>query len=192
MLLLSDELTFFSLSFLDEDGSWQDAWDSSQLVRADELPVAVRIELELAPEAASDDAQFEAPDGDLDEAGAARFRRTVVLPLRPLDLVTLADPKGPYGAGGRTGDNPSGEDEEGAGEGEENDEQAGVEDASCPSRRTVRDCFNIEAAQRDVDAGGSAGPSSIATFWNNPTIAGSCFDNHRTQISTIFIRPECL
>ena len=189
MLLLSNELKFFSFSFLDEEGSWQNVWDSSQLVQADQLPIAVKIELALADSLGFPDGQDDELSDGFDEDRAAPYSRTVVLPLRPLDLAALTDPKGPYAFGGGPADEQSEEDET---EGEDADADTASDEDPCPSRRTVRDCFNIEAAQRDVDEGGSAGPSSIATFWNNPAVAGSCFDDHRRTISTIFIRPECL
>ena len=95
MLLLSEDLESFSLRFLDESGKWVEHWDSSQISQADELPVAVRIELAMA------NLEMESAllrDSE-DLEGNHRFRRTVVLPVRPLDLKTLTDPQGPYGTG---------------------------------------------------------------------------------------------
>jgi len=95
-LLLADGIAEFGLRFLSEGGDWSDAWDSSQLLQSSTLPIAVEIEVALAP----------LPGAPDDLPGA--YRRQVLLPVRPLDLVALLDP-GTYGLGGGAGD---GEDDE--------------------------------------------------------------------------------
>jgi prepilin-type N-terminal cleavage/methylation domain-containing protein len=79
--LMADGVREFGIRFLGEDGEWVDEWDSSQMLDSSELPGAVEIEVALAP------ADPETPDDRI-----ARYRRRVLLPVRPLDLTTLLDP----------------------------------------------------------------------------------------------------
>lgn len=69
VLLLAEGLERFGVRFLDEQGEWSDAWDSSALARASQLPLAVEIEVWWAG-----------------EPPAGPYTRRVVLPLRPFDL----------------------------------------------------------------------------------------------------------
>ena len=177
-LLLTDELDSFSLTFLDEAGNWQDQWDSSQLVQADRLPVAVLIEIALAESLSFADEQVEDPSFEFGEDASATFRRTVVLPMRPLDLALLTEPN--RGGGGGSS---AGEDDGDSGD-ERSDEEGGC--------RSVLECFDIDAAQADVDAGGSTGAANIDAYWNDTNIAQSCFSDYRNLISANFIRPSCL
>lgn len=179
MLLLTDELNSFSLTFLDETGAWLDIWDSSQLVQADQLPLAVKIEVVLAESLASANEPSGDPAGFDDLAGTS-FSRTVVLPQRPLDLALLTDPNGAYAGL----DNATGE----SSEGEEDSSESDSDEESC---KTVLECFDVEAAQADVDSGGSLGPANIANYLNNMNVASSCFDDYRSSISAEFIRPAC-
>lgn len=96
-LLLADGVAQFGVRFLSEGGTWNDSWDSSQLLQSSQLPVAVEIEVALAP-----------PPNALD-ATLSYYTRQVTLPVRPLDLVELFDP-GTYGLPGGAGDE---EDEDG-------------------------------------------------------------------------------
>ena len=182
-LLLTDELDSFSLTFLDEAGNWQDQWDSSQLVQADRLPVAVLIEIALAEFLTFADEQVEDPSFEFGEDAPATFSRTVVLPMRPLDLALLTDPAGVYAGGDATKTSSDGD-----GDGDSADERSD-EEGGC---RSVLECFNIDAAQADADAGGSSGAANIEAYWNDTNIAQSCFSDYRNLISANFIRPSCL
>ena len=86
-LLLADGVTHFALRFLGENGEWVEEWDSSQLVESGALPLAVEIEVALAP-FRTDESDFDEPDFD---ATAPIYRRQVLLPVRPLDLTVLLD-----------------------------------------------------------------------------------------------------
>jgi type II secretory pathway component PulJ len=99
-LLVADDLTHFSLHFLDEGGNWVDRWDSSQLVDSGQLPLAVEIEIGLADPERPDEEEL-ALTGE-----PVLYARQVELPLRPIDLEQLLNP-----------------DEEGDGEGEAEDEE---------------------------------------------------------------------
>lgn len=95
--LMADGVVEFAVRFLGEEGEWVEEWDSSQMLDSSELPTAVEIELALAPLD---------PDAPLDEV--ERYRRRVLLPVRPLDLATLLDPVA-YAALGGEGEDADGE-----------------------------------------------------------------------------------
>lgn len=80
-LVLAEGISHFALRFMGESGEWVDRWDSSLLVESSELPVAVEIELALAPQ-----------NGEDPDAEPMIYGRRVLLPMRPLDLVALLDP----------------------------------------------------------------------------------------------------
>jgi type II secretory pathway component PulJ len=106
-VLLADGLAGFAVTFLDEAGESVPSWDSSSVVQSGELPVAVEIQVALA-------------NRDDPEAEPTTLKRRVILPLRPVDLEELFDPRSALGGG-------SGEeedDEEGEEEGEGDDEAA--------------------------------------------------------------------
>lgn len=89
-LLLTDDIEFFALRFLDDTGAWKEEWDSSQLVESSELPLAVEIEVALLDPLADDDDRF--------DALPRHYVRHVQLPLRPFDLDELLDPDAEGGA----------------------------------------------------------------------------------------------
>lgn len=97
--LLADGIAAFGVTLIDEAGGRSDRWDSSQLVESSELPIAVEIEVAMA----TDDGSEPVP-----------YRRRVLLPVRPLDLVALLDPEAAAGGGGGAGDD--GDDDEAAGD----------------------------------------------------------------------------
>jgi type II secretory pathway component PulJ len=87
-LVVADDLSYFALRFLDGSGEWVSKWDSTELVESSELPVAVEIEVALAPPPAAPGAQT------ADETEPLHYAREVELPLRPIDLEALLNPKG--------------------------------------------------------------------------------------------------
>jgi len=97
--LLADGIAVFGVTLIDDAGERSDRWDSSQLVESSELPIAVEIEVAMA----TDDGSEPVP-----------YRRHVLLPVRPLDLVALLEPQGAAG-GGAADDEEAGEDEDGDG-----------------------------------------------------------------------------
>ncbi|TMA35318.1 MAG: prepilin-type N-terminal cleavage/methylation domain-containing protein [Deltaproteobacteria bacterium] len=93
-LLVADDLSYFAVRFLDDTGQWHDRWDSTQLVESSQLPRAVEIQVALAPpETASDE--------EIAEAEPVPYARLVELPMRPLDLEQLLNPKEKDGKGGK-------------------------------------------------------------------------------------------
>ena len=91
--LLADGIAVFGVTLVDEAGGRSDRWDSSQLVESSELPIAVEIEVAMA----TDDGSEPVP-----------YRRHVLLPVRPLDLVALLDPQA-TAEGGEADDETAGE-----------------------------------------------------------------------------------
>jgi hypothetical protein len=84
--IFADDITFFSLRFLDEAGQWHESWDSTQIAEASQLPAAVEINVAIAPR--------EPTDADPDDAvEPVPYARLVELPLRPIDLEELLNPK---------------------------------------------------------------------------------------------------
>ena len=79
--VVADDLTHFALRFLDEGGQWHDRWDSTQVVDSADLPLAVEIEVALAP-TNPDAAEAQEPE-------PVPYTRMVELPLRPLDLEAM-------------------------------------------------------------------------------------------------------
>jgi prepilin-type N-terminal cleavage/methylation domain-containing protein len=85
-LLLAGGLAEFGVTFVDELGEESTTWDSSSLVQASQLPAAAEIRVALAH-----------PDDP--EAEPTRYRRRVLLPVRPLDFEELLDPTAAVGGG---------------------------------------------------------------------------------------------
>jgi len=72
--VLGEGLSGFTLRFLDAEGEWVEAWDSTQLTQSSTLPVSIEISFDMGP-----------PEGDegFDEP---RYVRRVVLPMQPIDV----------------------------------------------------------------------------------------------------------
>jgi hypothetical protein len=80
VMVLAEGLDHFALLFMTEGGEWVTEWDSSTLAASGQLPVAVEIQVRMAPESGED----EVDSFDLEEAPP--LIRRVLLPLRPIDL----------------------------------------------------------------------------------------------------------
>jgi type II secretory pathway component PulJ len=153
--LLATGLAGFGVTFVDEAGDRVTSWDSSSLVQSSQLPVAAEIEVALA-------------DPDDPEAEPETFRRTVVLPLRPLDLEELLDPLSAVSGGS-----------EGAEE-EPEGERVACSEGPCASL-TVCQAINCKA---DI-----AGLDSLESFGNES------FCKYRARIPRAFlsavVNPAC-
>jgi len=82
-LVLARELAGFGVRFLDDAGQWKTEWDSSQVADANKLPLAVEIQVALAP----------GPDARPGTPPSGPFVRRLLLPLRPLDMAVLTGQK---------------------------------------------------------------------------------------------------
>ena len=99
-VLLAEGLADFGVMFYGQDGEEADSWDSTTLVESSSLPASVEISVAIAD-----------PEAGFDADEAVRYRRRVLLLLRPLDLEQLIDL-----AGADAGEDES-DDEEGEGGG---------------------------------------------------------------------------
>jgi type II secretory pathway pseudopilin PulG len=203
-LLLASDVRHFGVRFRDDEGEWHDEWDSSQIVRADQLPAAVEIGLALYDPFADrdelDELDFEAVDEFGDEVASTPelFTRTVALPVRPIDLAMLLDPEGPYGTKQNDGSGDDGDgdgeeddsdtsnddDDDGSGNadgsGDEDDKQASNE--PCTTGPTVAQCFNNAAVGND--------PRGL----QNQSVWGAsqkCFSTHGHLMDQDFVLPGC-
>lgn len=135
-VLMAEGLVDFGLTFSSETEADLEAWDSTTLVGSGTLPTTIAITVAVAP-----------PEGDFDLDEIPRYQKTVVLPMRPLDLAALTDPNaGADGAG-------AAEDDENA-DGEDDEEQASG------AEPTLGECFNLAA----VDEETAAEYASLADF----------------------------
>jgi len=133
--LLAEDLRTFGFNFLGEDGELRREWDSSTLLQSSSLPLAVEIQLSLMADRTSD------------EEEPPIYRRRVLIPVRPLDLVALADPNNPIFGTGKDGDSEEGDEEDG----EDGTKPKGGEDPES-GEFTNRDCFDrpVPASASDI------------------------------------------
>lgn len=176
--LLTNELESLTFTFLDEQGSWQEEWDSNEFLQADQLPVAVKIELELRESLVAADERDDSALEAFDEEKRALPSRTVVLHARPIDVALLLDPLGPWGTGNKT----TGSSLDGSEDGDDEFLQR------CPSGNTVKKCLDVTAA-----LAGSWGQTNLAGYVGNPQVQLACisFFVESNQIPLEFVRPEC-
>lgn len=76
--ILAEGIATFGTRFLSEEGDWRTSWDSTAPEEADRLPVAAEVRVSLL------DAEAWELDGE--EVAGPEFARTVLLPVRPVDL----------------------------------------------------------------------------------------------------------
>ncbi|MGH0034842.1 MAG: type II secretion system protein GspJ [Myxococcota bacterium] len=76
--VLADGLAGFSARFLSDEGDWRSTWDSTAAAEADRLPVAAELTVALLDR--------DAWELDGEEVPGEAFTRTVLLPVRPVDL----------------------------------------------------------------------------------------------------------
>ncbi len=162
-VLLADGLAGFGVTFIDELGESLSAWDSSSLVQSGQLPLAVEIEVALA-------------NPDDPEAEPTRFRRRLLLPLRPIDLEELLDPSSAVGGG--EGDAGA----EGDEEGEEGDDEPACRSGPCAGLSVC------QALNCSLDLG-----PSVATLLGD--IGGQPFCKWRGRIPqslrSMILNPAC-
>ncbi len=149
VFLLAEGLHYFGFSFLGEDGELRSEWDSSTLLESSSLPLAVEIQRSLMADRTSD------------EEEPPVYRRRVLIPVRPLDLVALADPNNPIFG---TGEGKDSEEEDGkggksskSGKGPEGDDDTQYTNADCfpasiPDSATqwAKACIGLANAHPDM------------------------------------------
>ena len=119
-VLLAEGLLDFGVSFTGEDVEDSSSWDSTTMVGSSTLPTSIEITVAIAPTDTSD------PED------APRYRKTVLLPMRPLDIAAMLQP-----------DAPSQEeaDEDGSDDGDGGERSGEL---------TMADCFNFGAIDPDT------------------------------------------
>jgi prepilin-type N-terminal cleavage/methylation domain-containing protein len=170
-VLLADGIAAFGVTLIDETGGQSDRWDSSQLLESSELPVAVEIEVAMATD---------------DESEPVPYRRRVLLPVRPLDLVALLDPQAGAG-GGEADDEADGEDGDGPDDGSRSDGSLESGSTAAGSVPTVGECALTNLPPMPEE--------DLAAFMRRH--AGRPITDFREQILSTpmlqrMIRPECL
>lgn len=155
--LLADGLASFGVTFLNEEGTWSDSWDSSQLIESSELPVAVEIAVAMAT-------------GDpYDDEERTPFRRRVLLPVRPLDLELLLNPEDTLTGGGAEEEEATGE-EESAGLGGQREREAQVGSARNQEAEERADCEVMTVGAcvppKVVVSAGPGGRSALEPYLN--------------------------
>jgi len=120
-VLLAEGLLEFSVTFFGEDAAQSDSWDSTTLLQSSTLPSSVEITVAIA-----------SPDTiDLDDPDEApRYRKTVILPMRPLDITSMLEPETA---------------EVGAEDGDEEGDGSEDPDGKSADELTMADCFNFSA-----------------------------------------------
>ena len=169
--LLADGIAAFGVTLIDEAGERSDRWDSSQLVESSELPIAVEIEVAMA----TDDGSEPVP-----------YRRRVLLPVRPLDLVALLDPQAAAG-GGEADDETAGEDGDGADGGSRSQRFLASESTPPGNVPTVGECA--------LGTAGLVNEETMSAFLQQHS--SRPITDFREQIQSTpllrqMIRPECL
>ena len=135
--LLAEDLHSFGFTFLGEGGEGGEGgelrseWDSSTLLESSSLPLAVEIQLSLMSEWKSDGEE------------PPIYRRRVLIPVRPLDLVALADPNNPIFGSGEDKDGDEDEDEDG----KRKDKKDKDKDKDEDPKYTNCDCFPTSAPE---------------------------------------------
>lgn len=127
--LLAEGLQSFGFSFLGEDGELRSEWDSSTALESSSLPVAVDIQLSMMDDRTSDEEELPV------------YRRRVSIPIRPLDLVALADPDDPIFGSGKDKDSKEDDDKDS----KEDDDDGDDEDPPDIAHMTNSDCFPTSA-----------------------------------------------
>jgi len=121
--LLAEGLQNFGFIFLGEEGEPRSEWDSSTILESSSLPLAVEIRLSLMADQRSD------------EEEPRVYRRKVLIPVRPLDLVALADPNNPIFGTGEDKDSEKEDDKDDKGDKSDKPGRTGE------SKLTNADCF---------------------------------------------------
>jgi type II secretory pathway component PulJ len=80
VMVLAEGLDHFALLFMTESGEWVTEWDSSTVESTSQLPLAVEIQVRMAPKRGDG----ELAELDLDQEPP--LIRQVLLPVRPIDL----------------------------------------------------------------------------------------------------------
>ena len=155
--LVAGGLASFGIKFMGEAGGWTGRWDSTTLAGSSELPIAAEIEVSFRTGPGAED--IEGP-----------YVRSVLLPLRPIDLEEQR-----AAAGGPAGANPRDQDGDGK------DDETGEPVAPVDQTANPDQAQNEEGdGQKTVQNCLSAHPELQALLQNNPQ-AASIVDSLKGQ-----------
>ncbi len=160
-------LAAFGVRLLDEEGAWQKAWDSSQVERSSQLPLAAEIELSFpAPESANG-----APAAEplaLAADASPPFVKRISIPVRPLDLEALTD------EGTDEDETDGAKDEDGDGKPDDESESAENDDED-------GDCITVSAClARNPQAAAAAAAAGLSAVLQS--IGGQCFSDVKANL----------
>jgi type II secretory pathway component PulJ len=131
-VLLAEGLLEFGVKFYSEDMQESNSWDSTTMLQSSTLPSSVEITAAIA-----------SPNAD-DPDDVPRYRKTVLLPMRPLDIAAMLEPEAAEQA--ESGENEEGDDGDGEGKSAE--------------ELTMADCFNFSA----IDPASAEAYSAFSEF----------------------------
>ncbi len=142
-LVLASGIAAFGVRLLDEKGTWQNAWDSSQLTDSSELPVGAEIEVSMLPPpgATADPASAAGAAAGPETIGP--FVRRVLIPIRPIDLEAMLHPdEAEAAAAADSKEEKTGEDAES----DDPSQQASAEEKQDEQCMTVAQCLSLNPA----------------------------------------------
>jgi prepilin-type N-terminal cleavage/methylation domain-containing protein len=161
-LVVADDVSYFALRFMGGDGEWLPRWDSTLIAESSQLPLAVEIEVALAPPAGLTDADPDAPALE-----PLHYARQVDLPLRPIDLEELLNPK-------------------------EKEEEVAKKDDEKDGQRTIGECVDVSKIGVSAPGVSESDLAALAAAIQNN--AGMPFTKSMAEQygSLAAINPDCL
>jgi prepilin-type N-terminal cleavage/methylation domain-containing protein len=164
--VLAHGVAEFGVRLQSDTGELTAAWDSSQLVQSNKLPMAAQITLVLYPE--NDDGSLKEadPDAEADLEPELPASRWAFLQMKPIDLEAQRDPEGADDAGEEV--DPNGDDDgDGIPNSEDDDDDGGGDEDDPEACMTVGQCVSLNQA-----AFNGLPPETQATI---QSMSGMCF-----------------
>jgi prepilin-type N-terminal cleavage/methylation domain-containing protein len=160
-VLLAEGLLEFSVKFYSDEAGESDNWDSTTMLQSGMLPTSVEITAAIA-----------SPDAD-DPDEVPRYRKTVLLPMRPLDMAAMLAPE-----------------IAGVNDGELDDEDDAEGEGKNAEEPTMADCFNFNA----IDPESAKAYSAFSEFADGNM--GQPWSQARGMIPSellkyVYAEPEC-
>ena len=82
--IVAEGLSSVSFRFLTADAEWVETWDSTQIERSGQLPMAIEVDLSLLPENPEEEEREFMEEQDL-----RRYSRQINLRMKPIDLEAM-------------------------------------------------------------------------------------------------------
>jgi prepilin-type N-terminal cleavage/methylation domain-containing protein len=141
-LVLASGIASFGVRLLDESGTWQTSWDSSQLTDSSELPIAAEIEVSMLPPPSATAAPPTAAGAASEPPTFGPFVRRVLIPIRPIDLEALLHPEEAAATAAAEGEEEKKKEGEDS-KGEASNQQASADKKQDENCMTVAQCLSI-------------------------------------------------